>query len=56
MHDEILTSTQKRVLRKLAPLATKNGFYLASGTGLALQLGHRQSIDFDYFNAKEFFC
>ena len=24
-------------------------FYLAGGTGLALQLGHRQSIDFDFF-------
>lgn len=24
-------------------------FYLAGGTGLALQLGHRQSVDFDFF-------
>lgn len=25
------------------------GFYLAGGTGLALQLGHRKSIDLDFF-------
>lgn len=25
------------------------GLYLASGTALALQIGHRDSIDFDFF-------
>jgi hypothetical protein len=25
------------------------GFYLAGGTGLALQLGHRESVAFDFF-------
>lgn len=29
-------------------------FYLAGGTALALQLGHRISIDLDFFTAKEF--
>jgi len=28
----------------------KDGYYLAGGTGLALQLGHRDSIDFDFFS------
>jgi len=28
-------------------------FYLAGGTALAMQLGHRQSIDFDYFSKTE---
>jgi len=28
-------------------------FYLAGGTGLALQLGHRDSIDFDFFCPKD---
>ena len=28
------------------------GFYLAGGTALALQLGHRQSVDFDFFSQK----
>ena len=27
----------------------KDDFYLAGGTGLALQIGHRQSVDFDFF-------
>src|SRR5680860_1542763 len=28
----------------------KDDFYLAGGTGLALQLGHRDSVDFDFFS------
>ncbi len=28
-------------------------FYLVGGTGLALQIGHRLSIDFDFFSQKE---
>jgi predicted nucleotidyltransferase component of viral defense system len=31
----------------------KAGFYLAGGTGLALQLGHRDSIDFDFFSPQD---
>jgi predicted nucleotidyltransferase component of viral defense system len=31
----------------------KADFYLAGGTGLALQLGHRDSIDFDFFCPKD---
>jgi len=30
----------------------KDNFYLAGGTALALQLGHRDSIDFDFFSIK----
>ena len=30
----------------------KNDFYLAGGTALALQLGHRDSVDFDFFTNK----
>ena len=32
----------------------KNDFYLAGGTALALQLGHRDSIDFDFFSKNSF--
>lgn len=32
----------------------KDDFYLAGGTGLALQLGHRDSIDFDFFSPESF--
>ena len=30
----------------------KQDFYLAGGTALALQIGHRKSIDFDFFTSK----
>lgn len=30
----------------------KKDFYLAGGTALALQVGHRDSIDFDFFTQK----
>jgi hypothetical protein len=32
----------------------KDDFYLAGGTGLALQLGHRMSDDFDFFTNQRF--
>ncbi len=32
----------------------KNGFALAGGTSLALQIGHRNSIDFDIFSPDQF--
>jgi len=32
----------------------KDNFYLAGGTALALQLGHRDSIDFDFFSPDSF--
>ena len=35
------------------PEIVKN-FYLAGGTGLALQIGHRKSIDLDLFNQHMF--
>ena len=31
-----------------------NDFYLAGGTALALLIGHRQSIDFDFFSNTKF--
>jgi hypothetical protein len=48
-HLEILTEQQQEVLRRLGPVATEKGFYLAGGTSIALLLGHRQSDDFDWF-------
>lgn len=45
-----------RETRKILPLfkGLKNDFYLAGGTGLALQLGHRKSFDLDFFSEKHF--
>ena len=35
-------------------LLTQRGFYLAGGTGLALQLAHRRSVDFDFYRREDF--
>jgi len=50
-HLEILDENRKAILPKLA--AFKNAGYLAGGTALALQIGHRISYDFDIFCASE---
>jgi Nucleotidyl transferase AbiEii toxin, Type IV TA system len=47
---EVLGRAQQRVLQALGPRLDAAGFYLAGGTALALQLGHRRSIDFDWFH------
>jgi hypothetical protein len=51
-HPEILPESQMACLRRLAPAATDLGFYLAGGTAVALSLGHRQSVDFDWFTPR----
>jgi hypothetical protein len=53
-HRETITHNVERTLRDLqqVPLATR--FYLAGGTGLALQLGHRRSVDLDFFLGEDF--
>ncbi len=52
MHYEILDESRLAILPNLARL--KGQFYLAGGTALALQLGHRDSIDFDFFCTESF--
>jgi len=44
-----MARSQKTVLTYLAPFATRRGFYLGGGTAIALHLGHRRSMDFDWF-------
>ncbi|MDP1706993.1 MAG: nucleotidyl transferase AbiEii/AbiGii toxin family protein [bacterium] len=48
LHTETLTPELKMLFPKLAPF--KDDFYLAGGTALALQIGHRVSVDFDLFS------
>ncbi len=52
MHPEILTSGQIQLLPLIKKFAVHFG--LVGGTAVALQLGHRRSIDFDLFSQKEF--
>ncbi|MCX6359722.1 MAG: nucleotidyl transferase AbiEii/AbiGii toxin family protein [Armatimonadetes bacterium] len=49
MHHEALTPALRSALERLGPFASSRGFYLAGGTALALQLGHRRSEDADWF-------
>ena len=48
-HEEILTERQREALRLLGSKAAERDFYLAGGTAIALHLGHRRSVDFDWF-------
>ena len=38
------------ILEYFANLPCMKGFYLVGGTSLALQIGHRLSIDLDFFS------
>lgn len=49
---DILDGKRQEILPLFADFQTD--FYLAGGTALALQLGHRDSIDFDFFTDKPF--
>lgn len=50
-HWEALTPGTQQALHKIARLEFINDFYLAGGTGLALHLGHRFSVDLDLFSS-----
>ncbi|OGD89819.1 hypothetical protein A3D07_03385 [Candidatus Curtissbacteria bacterium RIFCSPHIGHO2_02_FULL_42_15] len=53
MYFNILNKSQLKILPQLSFLE-KLGFYMAGGTALALQIGHRTSLDFDFYNPKHF--
>lgn len=53
VHWSILDTTRQDALPRLA-FCREEGFYLAGGTALALQVGHRDSIDFDFFKEASF--
>lgn len=48
----ILPAPQKRIFPELRE--TPDHFVLYGGTAIALRLGHRESIDFDFFSQKSF--
>lgn len=55
-HTDALPSATKKALDFLSTRLwlKKGGWYLAGGTALALQAGHRTSQDLDFFNAENF--
>ncbi len=54
MHLRCLTPAARKVLKVIAPVAAAQGFILAGGTAVALHLGHRLSVDFDFFTMRSF--
>ncbi len=52
IYENILTKKQEQLLPLIKEFS--KDFYLVGGTALALQIGHRRSIDFDLFNDKSF--
>ena len=50
MHLETITNEQRDAIRLLSPLLTSRQMYLAGGTSLALQFGHRRSVDLNWFS------
>ena len=49
VHADVLEATQRRALEAISPIAAERDFYLAGGTAVALHLGHRRSVDLDWF-------
>lgn len=50
MYPSILTEEQKQLLPFVKACGQR--FYLVGGTAVALQIGHRKSIDFDLFSSQ----
>ena len=48
---DILPAAQRELWPELKPVQ-QHGFVLYGGTAIALRLGHRQSVDFDFFNSQ----
>lgn len=54
MFEETLIQGTKENLVLLGRSGILRDAYLAGGTAAALQMGHRISMDFDFFTSKEF--
>jgi hypothetical protein len=50
---DTITNQIRQVMAGFAQSELGARFYLAGGTALALQLGHRRSVDLDFFSATE---
>src|SRR3989344_256985 len=57
LHLDILPDVTRKAFLKCAtnPLFSSGGWYLAGGTALALQVGHRRSVDLDFFTVEKSF-
>ncbi len=57
LHLDALPEVTRKAFLQCAEISffSRGGWYLAGGSALALQTGHRRSIDLDFFTAKESF-
>jgi hypothetical protein len=53
-HRKVIPAATETTLCALRDVKLVNRFYLAGGTGLALQFGHRLSLDLDFFSPEHF--
>ncbi len=49
VHWEAVSLEMKQLLTGIGQQTFSQRFYLAGGTALALQIGHRRSVDLDFF-------
>jgi hypothetical protein len=54
MYPESINEKTKLVFEKIKKSGIAESFYLAGGTALAIQLGHRESVDLDFFSKENF--
>jgi len=54
MFEQSISEETRTVLEKITRAGLAKQFYLAGGTALALELGHRQSVDLDWFSHDDF--
>jgi hypothetical protein len=53
LHWQTISGEMRIILNEFFQSPMGEKFYLAGGTALALQLGHRQSVDLDFFSETE---
>lgn len=53
-HRKVIPASTETTLGVLREARLLDDFYLAGGTGLALQFGHRLSLDLDFFAKEQF--
>jgi len=54
MFEKVISQKAQGALAILSEQKFIQSFYLAGGTGLALYIGHRISVDLDFFCSEEF--
>lgn len=50
-HRDVMPASQRALLHRLGPVATRHDFYLGGGTAVAIHIGHRRSVDLDWFTS-----